>query len=52
MADAELPADDAWPDPGRGHLDNLEPDVVGQRPAVDENAAQLIHAALACNIEA
>jgi hypothetical protein len=50
MTDAELPADDAWPDPGGRHLDNLEPDMVGQRPTVDENAPQLVHAALSCNI--
>ena len=46
VADAQLPRDDARPDAGGRHLDDLQPDVVGQRPAVDEDAAQLVDAAL------
>ena len=46
MADPELPADHTWPDTRRGHLDNLQPDVVGQGPAVDEDPAQLVDPAL------
>ena len=48
MADAQLARDDAGPHPGRRHLDDLEADVVGQRPTVDEHAAQLVHASLPC----
>ena len=47
MADPQLTADDTWSHAGRRHLDNLEPDVVGQRPPVDEDAAELVDAALA-----
>jgi len=50
VADPQLPADDTGPDPGCRHLDDLEPDVVGQRPPVDEHAAQLVDPPLACNI--
>jgi hypothetical protein len=46
VADPELARDDARPDSGRGHLDDLEADVVGQRPAVDEHAAELVDAPL------
>ena len=41
MRHPELPGDDAGPDPGRRHLDDLEPDVVRERPAIDEHAPQL-----------
>ena len=47
MADPQLAADDARSYAGRRHLDDLEPDVVGQRPPVDEDAAELVDAALA-----
>lgn len=43
---AELPRNDARPHAGRRHFHDLEPDVVGKRAAVDEHAAQLVHAAL------
>ena len=46
VADPELPADDAGPHPGGRHLDDLEADVVGQRPAVDEDSPQLIDPSL------
>ena len=42
----ELPGDDAGPDPGRRHLDDLESDVVGERPAIDEHAPQLVDSTL------
>lgn len=45
---AQLSGYDARPHAGRGHLDDLQPYVVGQRPAVDEHATQLVHPALAC----
>jgi hypothetical protein len=48
VADAQLAADDAGADAGGRHLDDLEPDVVGQRPPVDKNAAQLVDPTLAC----
>lgn len=35
---AQLSGYDARPHAGRGHLDDLQPYVVGQRPAVDEHA--------------
>ncbi len=47
MADPELAADDTGPDPGRRHLDDLQSNMVGQRPAVDEDPAQLVDPALA-----
>ena len=46
VADPELPADDAGPHPGGRHLDDLQPDVIGKGPAVDENSPQLINPAL------
>ena len=46
VADTELPGDHTGPDAGSGHLDNLEPDVVGQGAAVDEEAAELVDTAL------
>ena len=48
VADAQLPGDDAGADAGGGHLDDLEADVVGQRPPIDEHPAQLVDAPLAC----
>ena len=48
MADPQLSGDDARPDAGRRHLDDLEADVVGQGATVDEHPAQLVHPALAC----
>ena len=48
MADAQLPGDDAGANAGGGHLDDLEADVVGQRPPIDEHPAQLVDAPLAC----
>ena len=48
MADSQLAGDDAWPDAGRRHLDDLEADVVGQGATVDEHPAELVHPALAC----
>ena len=46
MTDAKLTRNDARPNSGRGHLDDLESDVIGKRPAVDEDASQLVDAAL------
>ncbi len=48
VADSQLSGDDAWPDAGRRHLDDLEADVVGQGAPVDEHPAELVHPALAC----
>ena len=46
VGDAELSGDDARTDSGRGQLDDFESDVVGQRTAVDKDAAQLVDPAL------
>ena len=46
VGDAQLARDDARPHARRRQLDDLQPDVVGQRAAVDEHAAQLVDAAL------
>ena len=46
VADAQLPGDDAGADAGGGHLDDLEADVVRERPAVDEDSPQLIDPSL------
>ena len=48
MADAQLSGDDAWPDAGSRHLDDLEADVVGEGAPVDEHPAELVHPTLAC----
>lgn len=47
MGHAQLARDDTGPDAVVGHLHDLVADVVGQRPAVDKNAAELVDAALA-----
>ena len=46
VADTKLPADDTGPDPGGGHLDDLQPDVVGKRPTVDKHTTELVHPSL------
>ena len=46
VADPELPADDAGPHAGGRHLDDLQPDVIRERPAVDKDSPQLINPAL------
>lgn len=43
---AQLPGDDAWPHPGSGELDDLQPYVIGQRTSVYENTAELVHTPL------
>ncbi len=47
MADPQLSTDHTRPDPRRRHLYNLEPDMVGQGPPVDEDPAQLVDPTLA-----
>ena len=47
MADSQLPADHTGSHPGCRHLDDLEPDVVGEGAPVDEHPAQLIDPTLA-----
>lgn len=47
MGHAQLAGDDAGPDAVVGHLHDLVADMVGQRPAVDKYAAELIDSALA-----
>jgi len=47
MTDPQLPADHTGANTGGGHLDDLEPDMVGEGTAVDENSTQLVHTALA-----
>ena len=47
MTDPQLSADHTRPHARRGHLHYLEADVIRQRPAVDEHAPELVHAALA-----
>ena len=49
VRDAQLPGDDARTDSRRRQLDDLQPDVVRQRAAVDEHSAELIDATLAYN---
>lgn len=44
---AQLAGDNAGPNAVMGHLHDLVPDVVGERPAVDEHAAELVDSALA-----
>ena len=47
MGDEKLSGDVARPDAHHGELDYPASDVVGQRPAVYEDTAQLIHSCLA-----
>ena len=46
MRDAQLAGDVARPDAELGQLDDADADVVGERPAVDEHAAQLVDLAI------
>ena len=46
MADPQLSADDTGPHPRCSHLDDLQPDVVGQWTPIDKHPAQLIDPAL------
>ena len=46
MRDPELPGDVARPDPVVSEFDDPLPDDVGQRSAVDEDAAKLVDAAV------
>ena len=46
VADPELPGDVARPHSVVRQLDDPLPDDVGQRPPVDEDATQLVHAAV------
>lgn len=45
VRDAQLPADVARPDAELRQLHDPEPNGVGERPAVDEHAAELVHLA-------
>lgn len=47
MRDPQLAGDDAGPDPVMGHLHDLVSDVVGQRPAVNEDPSELVDPSLA-----
>ena len=51
MRHPELPGDVAWPDPVVRQLHDALPHHVGQGAPVDEDAAQLVHAAVACDRE-
>ena len=46
MRDPQLPGDVAGPDPVVSEFHDPLPDDVGQRSAVDENAAKLVDAAV------
>ena len=46
VGDEELPRDVAGPHSHHGELDDPAADIVGQRPPVHEDAAQLVHARL------
>ena len=47
VRNAQLAGNNAGTDAGRGQFDDLQSNVVGQRSAVDEHAAQLIDTTLA-----
>ena len=47
MTDPQLSADHTGPHARRGHLHNLQSDVIWKRPAVDEDSSELVHPALA-----
>ena len=47
VAYSELSADDTRTDASCGHLDDLQPNVVGKRPAIDEHTSELVHPSLA-----
>ena len=46
VRDSELPRDVAGPDSELGQLNDPDPNVVGQRPAVHEHPAQLVNLAI------
>lgn len=46
MRDAQLTADVTRPDADAGQFDDAHSDRVGQRPSVDEHAAELVHLAV------
>ena len=46
----ELPADVAGSDTKLSELHNPQPDVVGERPPVDENPAKLVDLAVRVNM--
>ena len=46
MTDPQLSGDHTRPHPSRCHLDDLQPDVVGQGPSVDEDSPELVDSAL------
>ena len=50
VRNAQLAGNNAGTDAGRGQFDDLQSNVVGQRSAVDEHAAQLIDTTLAYQI--
>ena len=52
MRHPELPRDVAGPDAELRQLDDPDPDVVGQRAAVDEHASQLVDLAVLVHLRA
>ncbi len=48
VADPELAGDHAGSDASRCHLDDFQADMIGQRPAIDEDTAKLIDSSLTC----
>ena len=48
VRNAELPRYHARTHPSRCHFDDFQANVIRERPAVDEDATQLIHASLSC----
>ena len=47
MTDSELAADHTRPHPRRGHLYDLQSDVIGKRSAIDEHSSELVDSPLA-----
>lgn len=43
VRDAQLTTDIAGTDPDLGHFDDADTDVIGERAAVDEDSAELVH---------
>jgi len=48
VTDSQLTRNDAGPHSGRSHFDNLQPNVVWQRSAIDEDAPELVDPPLSC----
>lgn len=48
VRNTQLSTDDTWTDTSSSQLNNLVPDVIGQRSSVDKHSAKLVYSTLTC----